>query len=280
VKLYDNNDDDGIKKEEDLEFWNIKKNQRKNKKLIIEWTQTITTMYRPNFYESSCFRCNEIVYQVDRIGPLKDFTFFHTGCFKCRTCGTKLTLKSYFNNQNQQDDKEVSWKNFCCCVMFVKESCWIESRSYSLCRACDEWKYLIKFFHVFNSSIKRPISFISLKSSENPHKSPVFSQALTSVICYFETWSQLFIQSLWHHCANFNCLATQKTFQVLFNSSAKALKFQLTANIAKRIWEKRKEKRVQLTFFKYRARIQFLCEIKKKTWAEREKAEKKNIFFL
>jgi hypothetical protein len=48
------------------------------------------------------------VYQVDRIGPLKDFTFFHTGCFKCKACGSKLTLKSYFNNQNSQDDKEVS----------------------------------------------------------------------------------------------------------------------------------------------------------------------------
>lgn len=50
-------------------------------------------MYRPNFYESTCFRCNEIVYQVDRVGPLKDFTFFHSGCFKCAVCGTKLTLK-------------------------------------------------------------------------------------------------------------------------------------------------------------------------------------------
>lgn len=65
-------------------------------------------MYRPNFYESTCFRCKEVVYQVDRIGPLKDFTFFHTGCFKCKTCGSKLTLKTYFNNQHNQDDKEVS----------------------------------------------------------------------------------------------------------------------------------------------------------------------------
>ncbi|CAO1303739.1 unnamed protein product [Diamesa serratosioi] len=64
-------------------------------------------MYRPNFYESTCFRCKEIVYQVDRIGPLKDFTFFHSGCFKCNGCGTKLTLKTYFNNQHNQDDKEV-----------------------------------------------------------------------------------------------------------------------------------------------------------------------------
>ncbi|CAH0552085.1 unnamed protein product [Brassicogethes aeneus] len=64
-------------------------------------------MYRPNFYESTCLRCNETVYQVDRVGPLKDFTFYHSGCFKCAACGTKLTLKTYFNNQHRQEDKEV-----------------------------------------------------------------------------------------------------------------------------------------------------------------------------
>lgn len=63
--------------------------------------------YRPNFYESTCLRCNETVYQVDRVGPLKDFTFFHSGCFKCAICGTKLTLKTYYNNQHRQEDKEV-----------------------------------------------------------------------------------------------------------------------------------------------------------------------------
>lgn len=66
-------------------------------------------MYRPNFYESTCLRCSEIVYQVDRIGPLKDFTFFHSGCFKCVHCGTKLTLKTYYNSQHKHDDKEVGW---------------------------------------------------------------------------------------------------------------------------------------------------------------------------
>ncbi|CAG9863840.1 unnamed protein product [Phyllotreta striolata] len=65
------------------------------------------SMYRPNFYESTCLRCNETVYQVDRVGPLKDFTFFHSGCFKCAVCGTKLTLKTYYNNQHRQEDKEV-----------------------------------------------------------------------------------------------------------------------------------------------------------------------------
>jgi len=64
-------------------------------------------MYRTNFYESTCLRCDQIVYQVDRVGPLKDFTFFHSGCFKCSICGTKLTLKTYYNNQHRQEDKEV-----------------------------------------------------------------------------------------------------------------------------------------------------------------------------
>lgn len=60
-----------------------------------------------NFYENLCFRCGQTVYQVDRVGPLKDFTFFHQGCFKCSACGTKLTLKTYYNNQDSTEDKEV-----------------------------------------------------------------------------------------------------------------------------------------------------------------------------
>ncbi|KAH7935915.1 hypothetical protein HPB52_015170 [Rhipicephalus sanguineus] len=28
-----------------------------------------------------------------QVGPLKDFTFYHQGCFKCLVCGTKLTLR-------------------------------------------------------------------------------------------------------------------------------------------------------------------------------------------
>lgn len=59
-------------------------------------------------YENACLRCGRTVYQVDKVGPLKDFTFFHKGCLKCRVCGSKLTLKTYFNNQQDNDDKEVS----------------------------------------------------------------------------------------------------------------------------------------------------------------------------
>ncbi|KAK7077417.1 hypothetical protein SK128_022119, partial [Halocaridina rubra] len=55
-----------------------------------------------NLYENVCLRCGRTVYQVDRIGPLKDFSFFHTGCFKCHVCSSKLTLKTYCNNQDDQ----------------------------------------------------------------------------------------------------------------------------------------------------------------------------------
>ncbi|XP_013790594.1 hillarin-like [Limulus polyphemus] len=57
--------------------------------------------------ESLCLRCNSTVYQVDKIGPLKDLTFFHQNCFKCSACGTKLSLRTYYNNQQDKDDKEV-----------------------------------------------------------------------------------------------------------------------------------------------------------------------------
>ncbi|KAG8227360.1 hypothetical protein J437_LFUL003349 [Ladona fulva] len=61
-----------------------------------------------NLYESTCLRCGGTVYQVDRVGPLKDFTFFHGGCFKCAVCGTRLTLKTYCNNRRQhEEDREV-----------------------------------------------------------------------------------------------------------------------------------------------------------------------------
>lgn len=64
--------------------------------------------FAPTTYENTCNRCDQIVYTAEKIGPLKDFTFYHHGCFKCALCGTKLTLKTYFNNQQDQEDKEVS----------------------------------------------------------------------------------------------------------------------------------------------------------------------------
>ncbi len=65
-------------------------------------------MFRPNAAaDNVCLRCKKTVYPTDKIGPLKDFTFFHSGCFRCIECGSKLTLRTYFNSQHSQDDKEV-----------------------------------------------------------------------------------------------------------------------------------------------------------------------------
>lgn len=68
---------------------------------------TISKRFNPMSYENQCLRCGNTVYPVDKVGPLKDFTFFHKGCLKCHVCGSKLTLKTYFNNQQDQEDREV-----------------------------------------------------------------------------------------------------------------------------------------------------------------------------
>lgn len=69
--------------------------------------------YQMSLYEQRCLRCQKTVYQMDKVGPLKEFTFYHQNCFKCRECGTKLTLKTYFNNQQSSDDLEVYCHRHC-----------------------------------------------------------------------------------------------------------------------------------------------------------------------
>ena len=64
-------------------------------------------MFKANYMDSNCLRCQKTVYPTDKIGPLKDYSFFHSGCFRCVECSSKLTLKTYYNNQHSQDDKEV-----------------------------------------------------------------------------------------------------------------------------------------------------------------------------
>ncbi|KAI1720045.1 hillarin [Ditylenchus destructor] len=58
-----------------------------------------------------CHRCGKPVYPTDKVGPLKDSTFFHHGCFKCYICGTRLALKTYCNNRNNIDDQEIYCNN-------------------------------------------------------------------------------------------------------------------------------------------------------------------------
>jgi hypothetical protein len=51
-------------------------------------------MFKANYMDSNCLRCGKTVYPTDKIGPLKDYSFFHSGCFRCVECGSKLTLKA------------------------------------------------------------------------------------------------------------------------------------------------------------------------------------------
>ncbi|XP_054161637.1 hillarin-like [Oppia nitens] len=68
---------------------------------------SLVRRFNSTSYENVCNRCSHVVYSAEKIGPLKDFTFYHHNCFKCHVCGTKLTLKTYYNNQQNQDDKQV-----------------------------------------------------------------------------------------------------------------------------------------------------------------------------
>lgn len=76
--------------------------------------------FAPTTYENVCNRCNNLVYSAEKIGPLKDFTFYHQNCFKCVVCGSKLTLKTYYNNQQDQDDKEVCFFLFLFLLLYSK----------------------------------------------------------------------------------------------------------------------------------------------------------------
>ncbi|ODM96551.1 LIM domain-containing protein E [Orchesella cincta] len=51
--------------------------------------------------------CGVTALYQQQVGPLKDFSFFHSGCFKCCVCGSRLSLRTYYHSQHDQDDKEV-----------------------------------------------------------------------------------------------------------------------------------------------------------------------------
>lgn len=61
---------------------------------------------RPGIDQQKCQRCKSTVYQQERLGPVHDVVF-HKTCFKCVTCGQFLTLKNYWSNQVDADDREI-----------------------------------------------------------------------------------------------------------------------------------------------------------------------------
>ena len=76
-------------------------------------TMLLARRYARSSYEHRCLRCRKTVYQMDKVGPLKEFSFYHQNCFKCLECGLKLTLKTYYNNQHSSTDLEVYCHRHC-----------------------------------------------------------------------------------------------------------------------------------------------------------------------
>ncbi|KAL3196359.1 hypothetical protein MRX96_001694 [Rhipicephalus microplus] len=53
-----------------------------------------------------CTRCGDRVYPKEMVTP-KPGVLLHSGCFKCRECGVKLTLQTFFTNQRDTRDMDV-----------------------------------------------------------------------------------------------------------------------------------------------------------------------------
>ncbi|KAL7672981.1 hypothetical protein ACOME3_007856 [Neoechinorhynchus agilis] len=61
-------------------------------------------------FNSLCPRCGQIVYPVEKIGPIKGLTY-HRVCFKCIKCDRQLDLKTYFTNAEDLQDKQIYCQN-------------------------------------------------------------------------------------------------------------------------------------------------------------------------
>ncbi|GAB1606427.1 hillarin-like [Argonauta hians] len=69
--------------------------------------QSLSHLFQPMIHErSKCFRCDNIVYQYERAGPVHD-VIFHKKCFRCWTCGQHLNPKNCWSNQFDAEDKEI-----------------------------------------------------------------------------------------------------------------------------------------------------------------------------
>ncbi|XP_014769685.1 hillarin [Octopus bimaculoides] len=68
--------------------------------------QNLSHIFQPIQERSKCFRCDNIVYQYERAGPVHD-VIFHKQCFRCFTCGHHLTPKNCWSNQFDPEDREI-----------------------------------------------------------------------------------------------------------------------------------------------------------------------------
>ena len=56
--------------------------------------------------ESKCLRCGNLVYALERIGPIKG-NIYHKTCFKCLICDRQLDLKTYYTNQIDLNERQI-----------------------------------------------------------------------------------------------------------------------------------------------------------------------------
>jgi hypothetical protein len=91
---------------------NNNKNNNSNDVNVIQIPQNyqIFNVVQPNQFSinqtDKCTRCTNLVYPLERIGPIKGF-IYHKTCFKCLKCDGQLDLKTYHTNQVQLDDKSI-----------------------------------------------------------------------------------------------------------------------------------------------------------------------------
>lgn len=56
--------------------------------------------------ENKCLRCGNMVYALERIGPIKG-NIYHKTCFKCLICDRQLDLKTYYTNQIDLNERQI-----------------------------------------------------------------------------------------------------------------------------------------------------------------------------
>ena len=61
--------------------------------------------YTVRYPQDKCFKCMKKVYPMEKIGPVKGVVY-HKGCFVCFVCGTRLNMKNYF--LNREDDFDIN----------------------------------------------------------------------------------------------------------------------------------------------------------------------------
>lgn len=73
-------------------------------------TRGSSLKFEKMYPQDQCYRCMKKVYPMEKIGPVKDVVY-HKGCFSCKVCGTKLNLKNFCHNKNDDLDIHIYCKS-------------------------------------------------------------------------------------------------------------------------------------------------------------------------